>query len=116
MCINHINNIIFRGVVKLKILPMYRGQIKSHLYLTYIYRIFIRKLVIMNTKLTLNVDKAVIEQAKSYAKSQNISLSRLIESYLASLISKERDPIEITPLVKSLSGIIQKRINPRVGR
>jgi len=61
----------------------------------------------MNTKLTLNVDKAVIEQAKSYAKSQNISLSRLIESYLASLISKERDPIEITPLVKSLRGIIQ---------
>ena len=61
----------------------------------------------MNTKLTLNVDKAVIEQAKSYAKSQNISLSRLIESYLASFISKERDPIEITPLVKSLSGIIQ---------
>lgn len=61
----------------------------------------------MDTKLTLNLDKEVIEKAKDYAKSQSISLSKLIESYLASLVndmpSKE---IEITPLVKSLSGVI----------
>ena len=60
----------------------------------------------MYTKLTLNVDKDIIEQAKAYARSQKISLSRLIESYLASLISKEKDTIEITPFVESLSGII----------
>ncbi|HHE40266.1 MAG: hypothetical protein DRI97_10065 [Bacteroidetes bacterium] len=61
----------------------------------------------MNTKLTLNVDKAVIEQAKAYAKSQKISLSRLIETYLASLTSQKRDDFEITPLVESLSGVIK---------
>ena len=60
----------------------------------------------MYTKLTLNVDKTVIEQAKAYAKSQKVSLSRLIESYLASLVSKDRKDIEITPLVESLSGVI----------
>jgi hypothetical protein len=61
----------------------------------------------MNTKLTLNVDKEIIEKAKDYAKSQKVSLSRLIESYLASLTSKKSRDIEITPLVDSLSGVIE---------
>ena len=61
----------------------------------------------MDTKLTLNVDKNVIEQAKEYAKSHKISLSRLIESYLSSLNDKKDKEIEITPLVKSLSGVIK---------
>ncbi len=61
----------------------------------------------MDTKLTLNVDKNVIEQAKEYAKSHKISLSRLVESYLSSLNSKKDREIEITPLVKSLSGVIK---------
>lgn len=60
----------------------------------------------MDTKLTLNVDKNVIEQAKEYAKLHKISLSRLIESYLSSLNVKKDKEIEITPLVKSLSGVI----------
>jgi hypothetical protein len=61
----------------------------------------------MDTKLTLNVDKNVIEQAKAYAKSHKISLSRLIESYLSSLNAKKDREIEITPLVRSLSGVIK---------
>ena len=61
----------------------------------------------MDTKLTLNVDKAVIEKAKEYAKSQKVSLSRLIESYLSSLIDRKSNDIEITPLVESLSGVIE---------
>ena len=60
----------------------------------------------MDTKLTLSVDRAVIEKAKEYARSQKISLSRLIESYLASLTSRKSKEIEITPLVESLSGVI----------
>jgi hypothetical protein len=61
----------------------------------------------MDTKLTLNLDKNVIEQAKEYAKSHKISLSRLIESYLSSLNAKKDRETEITPLVKSLSGVIK---------
>ena len=60
----------------------------------------------MNTKLTLSLDKIIIEQAKIYAKSNKVSLSKLIESYLSSLTSKYKSEIEITPLVKSLSGVI----------
>lgn len=60
----------------------------------------------MDTKLTLNLDKTVIEKAKEYAKTHKISLSRLIESYLSSLVIKKNKEIEITPLVKSLSGVV----------
>lgn len=61
----------------------------------------------MNTKLTLNLNKDVIKRAKKYAKFHKVSLSKLIESYLSSLTSKEKQEIEITPLVESLSGLIQ---------
>ena len=60
----------------------------------------------MNTKLTLNIDKGVIDQAKSYAKDNNVSLSKLIESYLNSLTTKSEKKSKISPLVKSLTGVI----------
>ena len=60
----------------------------------------------MKTKLTLNVDRRVIEKAKEYSKSRKISLSKLIESYLSSLTASKKQSIEITPLVESLSGVI----------
>lgn len=59
----------------------------------------------MDTKLTLKLDNSVIEQAKSYAKKKNTSLSKLIESYLGLLVDPH-DSQEVTPLVKSLSGVI----------
>ncbi|SDW29010.1 DUF6364 family protein [Aequorivita viscosa] len=45
----------------------------------------------MDKKLTLSFNKSVIESAKEYAKSNNISLSKLIESYLASLGKHKRN-------------------------
>lgn len=59
-----------------------------------------------NKKLTLSLDEKVIEDAKIYAKSNNVSLSKLIESYLATLVKHKSDAGKITPLVKSLSGVI----------
>lgn len=63
--------------------------------------------MLMDTKLTLRLDRNVIERAKSYAKKHNISLSRLIESYLDSVTSQKSKQVEITPLVEKLSGIIE---------
>lgn len=60
----------------------------------------------MDSKLTLSLDKVIIEKAKTYAKSNKTSLSRLIESYLATLIKKNTNDLDITPLVESLSGVI----------
>lgn len=61
---------------------------------------------IMDSKLTLKLDKSVIEQAKEYAKKNQVSLSRLFENYLASLTQKDksnRKEIEISPFVKSIA-------------
>lgn len=55
-----------------------------------------------SSKLTLSVDKRVVEQAKSYARSHNTSVSKLIERYLASLTDSKENEIEVTPFVKSL--------------
>ncbi len=60
----------------------------------------------MNTKLTLSIDKGVIEQAKSYAKDNSVSLSTLIENYLISLTSKKETERKVSPLVESLTGVI----------
>jgi hypothetical protein len=71
--------------------------------------IIVRKLkMIMETKLTLRLNDNVIERAKSYARSHKISLSKLIESYLDSITKKKEEEknISITPLVESLSGVI----------
>jgi len=60
----------------------------------------------MDTKLTLKLNDNVIERAKNYAKNKNTSLSQLIENYLNFLTSPKTGTDAITPLVKSLSGII----------
>lgn len=60
----------------------------------------------MDAKLTLKLDKYVIDKAKDYASSQNKSLSRMIESYLKTLIDRDNkrtvNDIEISPFVKSM--------------
>ncbi len=61
----------------------------------------------MDAKLTLNLDKGVKDRAKVYAKSQEISHSRLIENYLAALTSPGENSIELTPLVQSLTGMVE---------
>jgi len=61
----------------------------------------------MNTKLTLRLNSNVIQRAKNYAQKQNTSLSKMIESYLNSVTKQKSENIEITPLVDSLSGIIE---------
>ncbi len=60
----------------------------------------------METKLTLKLDTTVISRAKGYAKKRKTSLSKLVENYLESVSSPSKTDIKITPIVKSLSGII----------
>jgi hypothetical protein len=74
---------------------------------TYIFTIFVRmKHTIMNTKLTIKLDDDVITRAKTYAKKRKTSLSKMIESYLDSVTKPDSKKVKITPLVKSLSGVI----------
>jgi hypothetical protein len=61
----------------------------------------------MDTKLTLKLDQTVIEKAKEFAKNQSTSLSKLIENYLLSITNEQTSEGNISPLVKSLTGVIK---------
>ena len=62
----------------------------------------------MNVKLTLNLNRDIIERAKLYARNKNQSLSSLVQNYFIFLAeTNQLDEIEISPNVKELSGIIQ---------
>lgn len=59
----------------------------------------------MTTKLTLTVEKSVIERAKLYAKNTGRSLSEIIENYLTT-ITKESANDELSPKLKKLVGVV----------
>lgn len=61
----------------------------------------------MNTKLTLSLEKEVIERAKSYAKKTGRSLSELVESYFENLTKGSDNEEQIDPKIKKLIGIVQ---------
>jgi uncharacterized protein YfcZ (UPF0381/DUF406 family) len=82
------------------------GEEKS-LFVTDQFIIFVRiNESDMDAKLTLKLNKIVIDKAKEYAMSHNKSLSRMIESYLKSLIERDKqqsdDDFEISPFVRSM--------------
>lgn len=62
----------------------------------------------MEIKLTLRLNDKVIQRAKNYARNNKISLSKMIEAYLNSITQQhsEEKNATITPLVESLSGVI----------
>ena len=58
----------------------------------------------MDTKLTLKLNKEVIEKAKEYASNRKISLSRIVEAYFQSLTTEnDTSEFEISPFVKSIA-------------
>ncbi len=63
----------------------------------------------MNTKLTLTIEKEIIEEAKQYAKEKGQSLSDLVENYFK-LITKDKrqiKPNQLSPRVQRLRGILK---------
>lgn len=59
----------------------------------------------MTTKLTLTVEKSVIERAKVYARKTGRSLSELIEAYLER-VTEEEDH-DLSPRLKSIVGAVK---------
>jgi len=64
----------------------------------------------MDTKLTVRVERDLIEAAKRYASQQGISLSQLIEDYLRSLAIQQDEQLVNTPVLERLSGILPSSV------
>ncbi len=59
----------------------------------------------MNSKLTLTIEREVIERAKNYARQNGRSISDIIENYLKIITVEESNgEYQIPPITKSLRG------------
>lgn len=62
----------------------------------------------MNTKLTLRLDRSLIEKAKAYALRTGKSVSQMVAEYFARLDAPQESTIqELPPLVRSLKGVLR---------
>lgn len=59
----------------------------------------------MSSKLTLSIDKKIIERAKEFARKSNRSLSDIIESFLTKITDEELDGVdnELSKLIGVIS-------------
>jgi hypothetical protein len=62
----------------------------------------------METKLTLKLDRTIINSAKKYAENNHKSLSRLVEDYFRNLTFEYSPPKKYPPLIEKLSGVISE--------
>lgn len=62
----------------------------------------------MQAKLTLSIEKSVIDKAKDFARRNHTSLSQMIEDYFARVTEKDKkDDDELSPIIKELSGVLK---------
>ena len=59
------------------------------------------------SKLTLSVDTRVVSRAKQYAKRQGLSVSKMVETYLAAVADPPPPAAGDAPILRSLRGILK---------
>jgi len=57
-------------------------------------------------KLTLSVDERVVSRAKRYAKQRGVSVSEIVETYLAAVSGPS--PAADTPILRSIRGSLKR--------
>ncbi len=62
----------------------------------------------MQTKLTLRLEEALIQQAKSYAKQHDKSLSQVVSDYFKILTQKVKKS-ETPAITRSLIGVLESK-------
>lgn len=63
----------------------------------------------MNTKLTLTLEKEIIDQAKKYASNKGRSLSEMVENYFKYLTESKTENMksQLSPRIQKLRGVIK---------
>jgi hypothetical protein len=65
------------------------------------------KLYVMNTKLTLRMDEAVVRKAKIEAKRRGKSVSRMVAEFIESIGLEQTSGRDLPPTTASLVGILK---------
>ena len=60
------------------------------------------------SKLTLNVDAGVVFRAKRYAKQRGVSVSEMVEAYLAAVAEPSSPVKQDAPVLRSVRGSLAK--------
>ena len=60
------------------------------------------------SKLTLSVDNRVVSRAKRYAKEHGVSVSQMVETYLAAVAERTSPATEDAPILRSVRGSLKK--------
>ena len=60
------------------------------------------------SKLTLSVDDRVVSSAKRYARQRGLSVSEMVEAYLASVANAASPVTRDTPILRSVRGSLKK--------
>jgi hypothetical protein len=60
------------------------------------------------SKLTLSVDDTVIARAKRYARARGVSVSKMVEAYLAAVAEPSTGVSADTPILRSVRGVLKK--------
>ena len=65
-------------------------------------------LYVMNTKLTLRMDDALVDTAKSEASRRGKSVSQMVGEFFSSLAGKKRGVANLPPITASLVGVLKR--------
>ena len=66
-----------------------------------------KEALIMQSKLTLRMDDRLIHRAKKIAAKNGKSVSQMVSDYIAGFELTKSENGELTPLVKSLKGVLR---------
>lgn len=58
-------------------------------------------------KLTLSVNDRVVSRAKQYAKRRGVSVSEMVEAYLAAVAEPSSPPPGDAPILRSVRGVLK---------
>ena len=59
-------------------------------------------------QLTLSVDGGVVSRAKRYAKQRGVSVSKMVEAYLAAVAESPSPATRDVPILRSVRGCLKK--------
>ena len=59
-------------------------------------------------RLTLNIEAGVVARAKQYARQRGVSVSELVQAYLAAVVGHRSPAIGDTPILRSVRGVLSR--------